>query len=248
MCRVLAYQGSSRSLAEVLLDPPHSLEVQSYAPKEMEEAILNADGFGVAWYADGVTEPARYRTVLPMWADENVRDFGAQVRSGCVLAAVRSATPGIGHGIANTQPFVHGRLTFMHNGFVRGFREGPMRRIRQRLGDEAYRAIRGTSDSEHLFALFLDGYLRHGDLGRGLEEVLAATDEVRAGQRSLLSLLVSDGERVAAVRHAFDGNPPSLYQRADDEGVWLASEPLTADGAWTALEPGAISVFERGPR
>ena len=129
---MLAYVGAPRSLAELLVEPAHSLEVQSYAPKEMEEALLNADGFGVAWYTAGREEPARYRTILPMWADQNVRDFAGHVRSGHVLAAVRSATPGIGHGLANTQPFVHGPLTFLHNGFIRDFRRGAARRLRAR--------------------------------------------------------------------------------------------------------------------
>jgi ergothioneine biosynthesis protein EgtC len=240
MCRVLAYLGPERPLKELLLDPPHSLEVQSYAPKEMEEALLNADGFGVAWYADGVAEPARYRTILPMWADENVRDFAAQVRSRCVIAAVRSATPGIGHGLANTQPFVHGRLTFLHNGFIRGFRDGPMRSIRAGLGDEAYKSIRGTSDSEHLFALFLDAYLAQGELEGALEATLARADAARAGQRALLSLIVSDGAKVCAVTQAFDGNAPTLYRREEEGATLFASEPLFVDDRWETLEPGKV--------
>jgi len=239
---VLAYLGPERPLQELLLDPPHSLEVQSYAPKEMEEALLNADGFGVAWYVDGVVEPARYRTILPMWADENVRDFARQVQSGCVIAAVRSATPGIGHGLTNTQPFVHGRLTFLHNGFIRGFRQGPMRAIRASLGDEAYGAIRGTSDSEHLFAIFLDEYRAKQDLESALEATLARADEARAGQRALLSLIVGDGERVCAVTQAFDGNAPTLYQRREGPGTIMASEPLFAGEGWETLEPGKVVV------
>lgn len=240
MCRVLAYLGPDRPLDELLLEPPHSLEVQSYAPKEMEEALLNADGFGVAWYAEGVAEPARYRTVLPMWADENVRDFATQVRSRCVIAAVRSATPGIGHGLANTQPFVHGRISFLHNGFIRGFRQGPMRAIRAGLGDEAYRAIRGTSDSEHLFAIFLDHYLEHEDLEGALEATLARAADARAGQRALLSLVVSDGERVCAVTQAFDGRAPTLYRRSEGGATLFASEPLFADERWETLPAGKV--------
>lgn len=238
MCRVLAYLGPERPLKELLLDPAHSLEVQSYAPKEMDEALLNADGFGVAWYAEGVAEPARYRTALPMWADENVRDFATQVRSGCVIAAVRSATPGIGHGLANTQPFVHGRLSFLHNGFIRGFRQGPMRAIRAMLGDEAYGAIRGTSDSEHLFAIFLDHFLEHADLEGALEATLERAKHARAGERALLSLVVSDGAKVCAVTQAFDGKAPTLYRLTGD-GTLFASEPIF-DGDWETLEPGKV--------
>ena len=247
MCRVLAYLGRPRSLHELLIEPPHSLEVQSYAPTEMEDAILNADGFGVAWYTPGIAEAARYRTVLPMWADANVREFGAHVRSECVLAAVRSATPGIGHGLANTQPFTHGPLAFLHNGYIRDFREGAARRLRDGLGDEAYAALGGNSDSEHLFGAFLDHWLEHGDLARGLEHTLRRADETRDGRRALLSLVVSDGRSLAAVTGAFDGTAPTLYRRRFSEGTLLASEPTTAGEGWEALKPGqVVSVTDGG--
>ncbi|MAQ15269.1 MAG: ergothioneine biosynthesis protein EgtC [Sandaracinus sp.] len=247
MCRVLAYVGAPRSLAELLVEPAHSLEVQSYAPKEMEEALLNADGFGVAWYTAGREEPARYRTILPMWADQNVRDFAGHVRSGHVLAAVRSATPGIGHGLANTQPFVHGPLTFLHNGFIRDFRRGAARRLREGLGDAAYHALGGNSDSEHLFGVFLDDWLEHGDLVRGLQETLRRADAARDGARALLSLVVSDGTTVAAVTQAFDGTAPTLYRRNASEGTLIASEPTSPSEGWTRLEPGVVTTVTMPP-
>jgi len=243
MCRHLAYLGPPRTLHELLRAQKHSLEVQSYAPKEMETALMNADGFGVAWLAeDGF---ARYRSSLPMWGDENLPELAPHVRSGCVLANARSATPGIGMGLANTQPFLHAGWAFSHNGYVRGFRKGPMRRMQSALGDAAYEAIRGTSDSEHLFAAFLDA---KGDVATRLRETVHAVRAAAPEAKALLSLTVSDGESIAALRHALHGAAPTLYVLRDEGAVWFASEALDAR-PWEPLPEATLVVADaRGVR
>jgi glutamine amidotransferase len=51
VCRHLAYVGPPATLAALLLDPPHGLQHQSYAPADMRGAVaVNADGFGAGWY------------------------------------------------------------------------------------------------------------------------------------------------------------------------------------------------------
>jgi predicted glutamine amidotransferase len=44
----------------------------------------------------------------------------------------------------------------MHNGYIENFRSTLMRQIRDTLRDEYYAAIGGSTDSEHVFALFLN--------------------------------------------------------------------------------------------
>jgi len=93
MCRHLAYLGRPVPLRELLADPPHSLLRQSWAPRRQRHGTVNADGFGVGWYAEGDPIPARYRSDRPMWTDRSFADLARVVRSRAVLAAVRSATP-----------------------------------------------------------------------------------------------------------------------------------------------------------
>ena len=50
MCRHIGYIGNIKTLHTILLKHNHSLEKMAYAPKEMNEAILNADGFGIGWF------------------------------------------------------------------------------------------------------------------------------------------------------------------------------------------------------
>ncbi len=68
MCRHLAWLGQPRTLASLVLDPPSALLVQSYAPRRQRHGTMNADGWGVGFYADGRTEPARWRSERPLWA------------------------------------------------------------------------------------------------------------------------------------------------------------------------------------
>ena len=49
MCRHIAYLGEKKSLETVLLKKKHSLIDMAYKPKEMENATLNADGYGIGW-------------------------------------------------------------------------------------------------------------------------------------------------------------------------------------------------------
>ena len=243
MCRHLAYLGPHRSLHSLLIAPEHSLEKQSYAPKEMETALLNADGFGVAWYTKEDEEPARFRSELPLWADRNLPDFAEHVRSHCVISNVRSATPGIGMGLANTQPFIAEGWSFSHNGYLEGFRNGTMRALQQTLSDEAFGALGGASDSEHLFALFLDGLAKCEEPEGALRYAVARLLEAAPERKALLSILATDGTQVVALRHAHLGKAPTLYHRQSDGGALFSSERLDAD-AWAQLPSGALWHFD----
>src|SRR5690349_11149963 len=169
MCRMVGYIGPPLAPAELLRKPPHSLYAQSYKPREMKSGVVNADGWGAAlWLGDGHAEPALYRSPQPIWSDPNLSLVADRLRAPAVLAAVRSATPGIPYDLACVQPFVRGRIAFLHNGFITGWQQGPARRLRESLGDAAYQAVQGGSDSEGVFALVIDA------LDRGASTLVAA--------------------------------------------------------------------------
>src|SRR5690349_3469014 len=131
MCRFLAYLGARVTLAELLLDPPHSLLRQSWAPRCQTHGTVNADGFGAGWYAFDVRpEPARYRTARPMWADPSFTSMAGVVSSTAVLAAVRSATPPSPVEETGAPPFTAGPWLFAHNGAVDGFHDGRREELR----------------------------------------------------------------------------------------------------------------------
>ena len=250
MCRILAYLGPPRTLRELILEPAHSLVHQSYQPREMEEALLNADGFGLAWYTDAAREPARYRSVSPLWSDENLPEMAAHLSSGAVLANVRSATPGIGISLSNTQPFTHESWAFAHNGYIERFRHTLMRRMQGSLSDAAHASVEGNSDSEYLFAHLLDRLLE-GEGGqaagpidalrRSMEEVGRWVED--EGIKALLNVVFTDGRALYALRLAVNGRAPSLYLHREGlglEGIWVASEPPFSSEGWEEVSAGTI--------
>ena len=123
MCRHLAYLGPPASLRSLLIDPPHSLYRQAWAPRRQRHGTVNADGFGIGWYAGSDPVPARYRRGEPIWGDPSLPDLARVIRSGAVLAAVRSATPGTAAGPEAAAPFGCGSWLFSHNGAAQGWRD-----------------------------------------------------------------------------------------------------------------------------
>jgi len=240
VCRLVAYLGGPETtLSSLVLEPEHSLLVQSYAPGEMMSGVVNADGFGVGWYAPwSGEEPAVYRSASPLWADRSLAGMASKVRSSVVFAAVRSATPGLPAEESGVPPFASGRFTFMHNGAIEGFRHGPMRLLRDSLGDESYAGLLGVTDSETVFAVALDRLGEGADLGEALEESVRRVSSVCAGlgRRATLNLALTDGRGMAFVRHSTEGPGNSLYLLEDGGrfpgGVVVASERLDGDASW----------------
>jgi ergothioneine biosynthesis protein EgtC len=273
MCRFTFYAGPPIRLSALVTEPRHSLIHQSYKAEEREEP-LNGDGFGVAWYEPERSEvPAQFRSVTPAWNNRNLRSIAPLIDSPCILAHVRAASRGSVQE-TNCHPFVHGKLAFMHNGDVGGF--GEIRRaLAASLSDDAYALIEGRTDSEHIFALFVDELaklpaLRPLDaMQQALElavgHVLKLVEEHAPGSRSRLNLVVSDGSNAVATRFVNDDpkyadslyvNSGRVYECVDGMGrmvepvedhhaVLVSSEPLDDDPNWQPIPVGQCVLIER---
>lgn len=253
MCRLLGYLGSPILLDYLLNKPEHSLVVQSYQPREMTSGLLNADGFGIGWYhPQKDTEPFTYKNTLPIWSDINLPSLSRYIESGCIIANVRSATPGQAVDLSNCHPFQYDRLLFTHNGFIQNFRKTLYREVRDRLNDTAYQAINGTTDSEHIFGLLIHELQASPDttLETALHKTLITLSELAASYQVSFSasIIVSDGHRLVASRFAYNTATPSLYWLRDDptfpNSVIIASEPLFAGNWISCPERSIITVGE----
>ena len=245
MCRHLAYLGPPATVHDLVYAPPHGLEHQSYGARLCGHGPLNADGFGVGWYADG--RPVRYRRSLPIWADESFAEVAGVVSGTCVVAAVRSATPGFPVEESGAQPFVADGRLFSHNGRIEGF-AGVEARLRARaleaLGDDpaAVPDARAPLDSAALLALAV-GYWRAGaSLADGLAEVVAEVGALGGTEGTRLNLLAADGAALAATTYG-----DSLFTREDGGAVVLASEPYDDAPSWRRLpDRSLVSVAAAG--
>lgn len=249
MCRLAAYLGDPISLQQFLMQPEHSLVVQSWAPQELRYAKLNADGFGIGWYADD-GRPAIYTNILPIWSDSNLEHLGRSLENGLWLGMVRSATQGNPVNQANTQPFQDGELLFIHNGYISDFHQGLRPHIECQLRGDIRAAIQGNTDSEYLFALLRQQLADDPDLSieQALGQLCEQLSQWLDDSEALLNFIVSDGQRLYATRHAHRHECPSLYYTADDDrfpdGQLIASEPLTDSDYWQPVPEHQLLILD----
>jgi glutamine amidotransferase len=223
VCRHLAYVGPPVRLGALLADPPHSLVRQSWEPRRQTHGVVNADGFGVGWYAEGDPVPARHRGSGPIWADETFADLARVVRSRAVLAAVRSATAGSPPGTAAAAPFRQGPWLFSHNGAVDDW-PASADALLGGLPPRRWAATGSTVDSTALWALALEQLESGASAGKALGETVRHAQRVAGGRFNLMLL---DGARITATRCG-----ATLSWRPFGGGVIVASEPHDDDPAW----------------
>lgn len=264
MCRFVAYHGPPIRLGELLYEPEHSLIHQSVHAHERQEP-LNGDGWGVGWYDRRVSdEPGLYRTLHPAWSDDNMRHVAPVIQTPTFLAHVRAASPGLPVQQLNCHPFPGGRsvngangakkevgaveqgrrrLLFMHNGAFGAYRK-VIRKLQSELEDDVFFGIRGSTDSEHVFAAFQQllgdraADLSADTLAKATVETLAYIDALKweVGEESAstqANFCVSDGENLVATRYRHPADQPaqSLY-------VATARAFHCDDGAFRSEAPG----------
>jgi predicted glutamine amidotransferase len=260
MCRWLGYVGAPIEPRELLYDPERSLIEQSrqHAPGM---PVPNGDGFGLGWYGRREV-PALFHSDAPAWGDRNLATLSAEVCTPMFLAHVRAAT-GTPVQETNCHPFSAGRWMFVHNGYV-----ADHARLRRDLvlavRPDLFGSILGTTDSEVLFLLAITFGLLEDPLPAlermaGFVESVAAASGVADPLQMTLGL--TDGARLYAVRYASGGEPNTLYSSADVETLRLlypererfahfspgarvvVSEPLVAlPGAWHEVPAGSALV------
>ena len=259
MCRLAAYIGPEIRIASLVTEPEHSLIHQSYSARERVEP-LNGDGFGVGWYARGISDsPALFKEVNPAWSNANLRHVARVTQSSCIFAHVRAATVGTQLSRYNCHPFAWKNYMFMHNGTIPGF-ESIKRALRRQLSDEAYSFIQGTTDTEHIFALVTDQLSRQdapsvSDLADSLISAIGTIEKLKRdsgiSEAATLNLVLTDGENMVATRYISAGEDSnSLYyarignysceegQTQLDRGrnaVLVVSEPLNESSQWQRI-------------
>jgi glutamine amidotransferase len=267
MCRFALYLGTEIRVSALVTEPANSIIHQSFDSHERSEP-LNGDGFGIAWYSDRSAEaPALFRSTTPAWSNNNLREIARITLTECLLAHIRAASPGLPVAEINCHPFKHGQLTFMHNGDLGGF-QLMRRKLLDGLSDEAFGSIKGTTDSEHIFAVFLDRLEATPDAGSRTERLAQAMEatiqhveslrgEVAPDRPALLNLVVCDGRNAVVARYTSGHLPAnSLYfskgrmylcekglchmeaEGPEHSAVLVVSEPLDEADHWIRVSPG----------
>jgi glutamine amidotransferase len=210
MCRWQAYSGRSVPLEDLLFKTKHSLIDQSMSSRSAETPT-NGDGFGIGWYGKRPL-PGLFRSIRPAWNDSNLRDLTAQVESPLFMAHVRATSLATVQE-TNCHPFRHENWLFVHNGEI--FEVEKIRRaLMMEIAPELFTQVLGTTDSEVLFYLALTFGLERDPLGALARMAGCVEAHARANgipESLWMTLGLSDGRSIYAVRYASDGEAPTLY-------------------------------------
>ncbi|MGR4878730.1 ergothioneine biosynthesis protein EgtC [Streptomyces sp. LARHCF249] len=239
MCRHLAYLGPEVALGHLLSDPEHSLVHQSWEPRRQRSGTVNADGFGVGWYAEADPVPARYRRAGPIWADLGFTDIARVVRSEALLAAVRDSTRPGADGEAAAAPFADGPWLFSHNGAIRDWPDAAAP-LALGLPPTELLQLAARTDSALIWALVLHRLRAGADLGPALAGAVLELAAAAPGSR--LNLLLTDGTAIAATAWG-----DSLWYLADaaPQRMVVASEPYDDDSRWCEVPDRTLLTATR---
>ena len=160
----------------------------------------------------------------------------------------------------NCHPFTCGRYLFMHNGNVANFQK-LRRALLERLRDCLFEWLSGTTDSELLFALFLNQLpdvvtLQPPEvLAAALKATIRLVVEAAGGEPSSINVACTDGESVLATRfrNGAGETPPSLYYHTgalpgaswdlpSSGGLGGLTSALNNDGLLVNREPSGNSA------
>jgi glutamine amidotransferase len=135
-----------------------------------------APGWGVGFYQNG--EILLKRRPIDDRPEISVADMARDLRADLLLAHVRMGTVG-GSRTENTHPFRYRQWLFAHTGTIEAFPK-----LRSRMSDSLpqflQRDVRGDTDSEILFHLFLSFLHDAGQLDRPVVDPATASKALRS--------------------------------------------------------------------
>ena len=229
--------------------------------------IPNGDGTGLGWY-EHRGEPALFRSITPAWGDQNLLELAAEIRSPLFLAHVRAGT-GTPVQQTNCHPFRYRNWLFVHNGYVANY-EQLRRELLLAVHPDLFGNIAGSTDSELLFHLALTFGLTEDPIS-GLARMAGFVEAIAAkaglGTPALqMTVGVTDGQRIYAVRYASGGEVNTLFVSEDafsvrmlypenerlahfsDDTRVVVSEPLADDAGTMASRAAGRRAGHRGRR
>jgi len=246
MCRWIVYFGQPILLADVLVRPKHGLlnisqhaasllpytrDSENFSEEQQQKRnhALNGDGFGIGFYQPGMLVPGVLKSIGPAWNSANLRSISNVIKSNTIFAHVRAATEVLSISQQNCHPFQEGQFMFMHNGGISGFKE-IKRQLCWILRDSIFQLIQGSTDSEHIFMLFLHFISKMKDsldflrmkvtaqeiakaLALTIEKIISLCKDADVIIPSSFNIAITTGTCVVATRfrnHPKE-DPPSLY-------------------------------------
>jgi glutamine amidotransferase len=271
MCRLYGFRASQPTKVECsLVYAQNALLSQSASDVR---GLPHPDGWGIASYEDGV--PRVQRRARAAFEDFRFGLTAARSYARTVVAHVRQATVGP-LALENTQPFMHGRWVFAHNGTLRAI-DSLRPQLDAETDPDLLAGRRGETDSEAVF-LWLLSRMREADVdalepvelgtlssvvGAGIAELSERSAAAGETKPTRLNIILTDGSILLAsrwrhslywvLRHGIRDcemcGIPHVQPISDAayEAVAVASEPITQED-WEEVPEGSLLAVDNGIR
>ena len=241
MCRHIGYIGRKKDLYSVLLKHNHSLIELAYKPKLMNEATLNADGFGLAW--KNKKSFKLYKNYLPIWNDLNLESLSKSITSDLVVGNVRSATISENQGYFNTHPFSYKNVCFSHNGFIKNFNDITRKSILKYLKPKYISFIKGQTDSELIFILLMQIIEKNRNVGKSIKNTIQIIKE--NCDACMLNVLVASFDKngkntLFATKFSAGLKPPSLFYSKNNNNYTIISSEKLNNNKWYSIKNNSL--------
>src|SRR5262245_4891506 len=222
----------------VMCNEPEHLKCALVDAREALVAEGAPDGWGLAFFQGG--EVLLQRNPKPV---SGAVDFYAAVRdlrTDYVIGHVRDPG-GEKPKLENTQPFRFRTWVFAHSGTIERF-PAVSKEVVEFIPDFLRRNLRGETDSEHLFHLFLAFLHDAGKLDDPQISIADAVSAIRAtsamvdrlvsqagGTPGATNMIAANGRVMLAMRR---GRPMHLYQQHGVQDCRVCRLTVTEDGAF----------------
>jgi gamma-glutamyl hercynylcysteine S-oxide hydrolase len=228
MCRHFAWLGQDRSFDELILRSAYGLPHQAARPRWQQIDLVNRDGFGVGWFPTA-GNAVSYRRTGPIEADSDFAVLARELSGGCVLGAVRGASPGMPIEAEATAPFTNGRHLMSLNGHLSMEKTMP-------LLEPGYEP-ESTCDAAFLATLLWQRL----EKGQPLELAVVGLlrDVAALDSNACLNMLATDGTHIVATTWG-----ETLCYRAGTAGVLVASEPHDDEDDWVRVADRQVVVAD----
>ena len=241
MCRHIGYIGMEKTLHSILLKHNHSLIKMAYKPKEMNEAILNADGFGIGWLKNNYF--GLYKNDLPIWNDLNLESITSSISSKLVIGNVRSATVPENLSFTNTHPFQFDNLLFSHNGFIKDFSYEIRSTLESYLDKYYLNKIKGKTDSELIFFLIIQLFKETNNMKKSIKKSIEIIKE--NSEKSMLNFLIATtdmqgNQKLYATKVGLNAKAPSLYYNFNKKDGYIISSERLNNESWKEVKNNYI--------
>ena len=226
--------------------------MQKYTPllekNNHRDHEFNVDGFGILTCNSHNNDYFLYTNTVPPWNDHNLRPVTKMIRTKFIFSHIRAIKPFSPYSsvhIFNCHPFIYKDFAWMHNGDVSKFLENKYKIIK-RIDDEFIPFIKGNSDSEYIFYLFLT-FLKENKNKNYIDifNILFSWIIKEINGSSSLNIALTDKKNIICSRFIANSidNPPSLYYKSTQDSIMVSSEPIFYCNDWVLLEKNHILYF-----